>query len=176
MSSAECEAESSFDCRLAGLLRQNRLVTGPLASDIGVSRWINAFCSGDYVGRWLWSDSAPEKVNSLGRPMTDTVDPAPFGRTTAYDGFSPMPPVVEPFNTRTEIELCLGFGAHTHYFEPEMHNVAWLVDSLLSPAAARGGYGDALDEASSEPSAWNTVLAGVALGSGNSAPPGAMPG
>jgi len=119
------------------LTRRGR-VTGPLASDVGVSRWINAYCSGDYVGRWLWSDSAtPESGDSLGRPMTDSVDAGPFGRTTAYDGLSPMPPAIEPFNSTREIELCLGFGAHTHYFEPEMHQVAWLVDHLVTyPDAA----------------------------------------
>ena len=149
------------------VLAQRGRVTGPLASDIGVSRWINAYCSGDYVGRWLWSDSAaPAKGDSLGRPMTDTVDPAPFGRKTAYDGFSPMPPAVEPFNSRTELEVCLGFGAHTHYFEPEMDKVAWLVDHLLAPAVVAGGTGSPRTEASSRPSRWDAVLAGVTLAAG----------
>jgi len=109
--------------------------TGPRAKDIGVSRWFNAFCSGDYVGRWLWADSSSDD-DWLGRPMVDVVDPALLGRKRAYDAFSPMPPD-EPLSTRSELEVCLGFGAHTHYFETEMETVAWLVDELVAPATLR---------------------------------------
>jgi hypothetical protein len=48
-----------------------------------------------------------------------------------------MPPAVEPCQTRTELEVCLGFGAHTHYFETDMETVAWLVDELVVPAPRR---------------------------------------
>jgi hypothetical protein len=76
---------------------------GAKASEVGVQRCINVYTAGDYVGRWLWRDEV-------------TFDAA----TT--------PP--EP--TGTEAELCLGFGAHTHYFEREpAHVVARLIDSLI---------------------------------------------
>ena len=109
-------------------------VTGPRAHDVGVARWVNAFCSGDYVGRWLWSDSpAPAgEVDPVGHPMIDNVDrTTSFGREYAYDGFDPMPPVVAPFHSDKELEVCLGFGAHTHYFEPDQADVAWLIDTLV---------------------------------------------
>ena len=107
--------------------RQANGVTGPRAADLGVSRWVNAFCSGDYVGRWLWSDS-PDPDDPVGHPM---IDSGPSGRPTAYEGFGPPPPEVAPFRTAREIEACLGFGAHTHYFESDQVYVARLVDSLL---------------------------------------------
>ena len=109
-------------------------VTGPRAHDVGVARWINAFCAGDYVGRWLWSDSpaAAGDVDPVGHPMVDSVDrKTGFGREYAYDGFDPMPPVVAPFHSDKELEVCLGFGAHTHYFEPDQADVAWLIDTLV---------------------------------------------
>ena len=109
-------------------------ITGPRAHDIGVARWVNAFCAGDYVGRWLWSDSpAPaDNTDPVGHPMIDNADRATrFGREFAYDGFDPMPPVVAPFQSDRELEVCLGFGAHTHYFEPDQADVAWLIDTLV---------------------------------------------
>lgn len=106
-------------------------ITGPKAHDVGAARWINAFCSGDYVGRWLWSDS-PDDGDPVGHPMVDTVDKGPFGRAWAYDGFEPMPPLVAPFHSRNELEVCLGFGAHTHYFETDQSTVAFLIDALVA--------------------------------------------
>jgi hypothetical protein len=147
------------------VLERRGRVTGPLASDIGVSRWINAYCSGDYVGRWLWSASAePAKGDSLGRPMTDSVDPKAFGRSLAYDGLSPLDHAVEPFKSEKEIELCLGFGAHTHYFEPGMQEVAWIVDHLLAHPRASSEVATPSDSASRRPSPWHTVIAGLAIG------------
>ena len=108
-------------------------VVGPRAFDIGVTRWINAFCSGDYVGRWLWSDS-PDDRDPVGHPLIDSVDPKTFGRAFAYDGFDPMPPAARPFASAAEVEVCLGFGAHTHYLESDQIQVAWLVDGLIAGA------------------------------------------
>ncbi len=117
------------------LCRHGR-VSGPRASDIGVQRWINAFCSGDYIGRWLWSTHRDEggRADALGHPMVDGTDPTAFGRGDAYAGFDPMPPAVQPFDSARELEVCLGLGAHTHYFEPEQHTVAWLIDRLVARA------------------------------------------
>ena len=112
------------------IARQGR-VTGPRAHDVGVARWINGFCSGDYVGRWLWSDS-PDDGDPVGQPMLDTTDRAPFGRAFAYDGFDPVPPLALPFASAKEVEVCLGFGAHTHYFESDRADVAWLIDALVA--------------------------------------------
>ena len=52
---------------------------------------MNAFCSGDYVGRWLWSHAGD--APSLRHPTDDTLEADPFGRADTYTGFDPMPPV-----------------------------------------------------------------------------------
>jgi hypothetical protein len=108
---------------------------GPKAADIGVRLWANAFTSGDYVGRWLWSSPAVEG-EAIGHPMVDSVHPPALGRTDAYSTFNPMPPDAHPLSTAQEIEVCLGVGAHTHYLEPDQGNVAWLVEHLVSSARA----------------------------------------
>ena len=52
-------------------------VSGPFASDIGVECWANAYCSGDYVGRWLWCAVADDG-DPVGHLMLDGVDGAPI--------------------------------------------------------------------------------------------------
>ncbi len=127
-----------FPALYAWVLARNGPVFGPRAADIGVHRWMNAFCSGDYVGRWLWSDSgdAPE----LAHPMINTVQDDGLGRVDAYTGFDPMPPVEPALVAAREVEVCLGLGAHTHYLEPDQTTVAWMIDWLIraphAPAAA----------------------------------------
>ena len=105
-------------------------VDGPRAGDIGVERWFNAYCSGDYVGRWLWSIASTD--DPIGHPMIDTADVKLFGRADAYSAFDPMPPLSLPFADQRQAETCLGLGAHTHYFEREQKDVAWLIDYLVA--------------------------------------------
>ena len=59
---------------------------------LGVVRWVNAYCSGDYVGRHLWHDD---------------VDGLPWD-STRHEKSGPVP----------RVELCVGAGAHTHYWDP----------------------------------------------------------
>ena len=105
-------------------------VSGPTADDIGVARWFNAFCSGDYVGRWLWSEHPSDDEDPVGHPMIDRGS-AMFGRDDAYAGFMPMPPSAHALANVKEVEVCLGLGAHTHYLEREQTTVAWLIDELV---------------------------------------------
>ena len=102
---------------------------GPRATDIGVQRWMNAFCSGDYVGRWLWSNAAHQPV--LKHPMANTVGHDPFGRVDVYTGFNPTPPAEAHLHAAREVEVCLGLGAHTHYLERDQATVAWMIDWLV---------------------------------------------
>ncbi len=118
------------------VLERHRGVDGPVAADIGVQRWVNAFCSGDYVGRWLWS-KAPKRADDdgsdvIGHPMMDTTDDTVFGRTDAYAAFKPMPPSIHALQGASEVEVCLGTGAHTHYFERDQTVVAWMIDHLIA--------------------------------------------
>jgi hypothetical protein len=103
---------------------------GPRAEDIGVERWFNAFCAGDYVGRWLWSNKVERERELLSNPCDDATEG--LGRTEAYSPFDPTPPMLNDFITLREAETCLGLGAHTHYFEPEQETVAWLIDYLVT--------------------------------------------
>ena len=121
-------------------------ISGPLAHDIGVERWANGFCSGDYVGRWLWSDS-PKDDDPVGHPLADALGDASeqnLGRIDAYSEFIPMPPLEKMLKGRRELEVCLGLGAHTHYFEPDQSTVAWLVDLLLRPGPHESNAGPAV--------------------------------
>ena len=130
-----CPLRQLYAARFPTLYRwviaRHQAVSGPRASDIGVQRWMNAFCSGDYVGRWLWSDHPPDDDDVVGHPMVDRVGANPFGRRDAYAAFDPMPPLVAPLAGSREIEVCLGLGAHTHYFDSEQGTVAWLIDHLV---------------------------------------------
>jgi hypothetical protein len=78
---------------------------GPAAADIGAVEWVNACRSGDYVGRFLWTPA--ERDYRIARVASNgTVDAARAGDRT---------------------ELCLGAGAHTHYFSNDA--VALAVES-----------------------------------------------
>jgi hypothetical protein len=82
---------------------------GPGASDLGAVEWVNAFRSGDYVGRFVW---------------------APRGRTyriavVGADG------KVEADRAGDRTEFCLGAGAHTHYFSNDAVALAVEIDRLI---------------------------------------------
>lgn len=89
-------------------------LSGPAAADVGVQRWINVYTTGDYVGRWLWCDAPP---------AVDTVR----GEDTLYEA-APAPVQVAGLR---EADVCLGTGAHTHYFEAGEKRVAECIDALV---------------------------------------------
>ncbi|MFL6678880.1 MAG: hypothetical protein ACJ8IK_11105 [Burkholderiaceae bacterium] len=128
-----CPLRQLYAARFPGLyawvLARNGDMFGPRAADVGVQRWMNAFCSGDYVGRWLWSHAGDAPV--LRHPTDDTLEADPFGRADAYTGFDPMPPVDTVLDPAREAEVCLGLGAHTHYLERDQATVAWMIDYLV---------------------------------------------
>jgi hypothetical protein len=128
-----CPLRQLYGARFPGLyawvLARNGQVFGPRAADLGVQRWMNAFCSGDYVGRWLWSNAAHEPA--LRHPTEYAVGHDPFGRVDVYTGFNPTPPAEAHLHEAREVEVCLGLGAHTHYFERDQTTVAWMIDYLI---------------------------------------------
>jgi hypothetical protein len=128
-----CPLRQLYGARFPGLyawvLAKHDQVFGPRAADIGVQRWMNAFCSGDYVGRWLWSSAAHDPV--LKHPMINKVGHDPFGRVDVYTGFNPTPPAQAHLHAAREVEVCLGLGAHTHYLERGQTTVAWMIDYLV---------------------------------------------
>jgi len=128
-----CPLRQLYGARFPGLyawvLARNGAVFGPRAADVGVQRWMNAFCSGDYVGRWLWSHADHGPV--LKHPMLNPVGHDPFGRADVYTGFNPTPPAEGRLLPVREVEVCLGLGAHTHYLERDQTTVAWMIDWLI---------------------------------------------
>ena len=154
-----CPLRQLYGARFPGLyawtLAKNGDVFGPRATDIGVQRWMNAFCSGDYVGRWLWSNAADEPT--LQHPTEYAVGHDPFGRVDMYGGFDPMPPAEAAVRPAREVEVCLGLGAHTHYFERDQTTVAWMIDYLIH---AQSPGGAATPAAAPAPGPVPTLAAG----------------
>jgi hypothetical protein len=84
----------------------------PDPAELGVAQWVNAYRSGDYVGRSLWLD---EWYNRTGGSKGDGRYPQPIYEAT-YHG-------------RTE--MCIGAGAHTHYWDDTAPDIAEKLNQLI---------------------------------------------
>lgn len=73
---------------------------------LGVKAWINLYRSGDYVGRSLWR--TPDQLGDI------------------YD---PRVPEVNGGERRGEV--CIGAGAHTHYWDESAESVALALDAII---------------------------------------------
>ncbi len=82
----------------------------PDPAGLGLTCWINAYRSGDYVGRSLW--------------LTE------WYHRPAYSPGSTTPQVISSPDQKRH-ELCIGAGAHVHYMDDTAPDIAWLLDSLL---------------------------------------------
>jgi hypothetical protein len=82
----------------------------PLPEVIDVDLWVNAYRSGDYVGRYLWHDEEGQGLWATG--------------VVHADG-----------NKR---EFCIGAGAHTHYWDESAPEIALELDRLVGLAAREG--------------------------------------
>jgi hypothetical protein len=93
----------------------------PELKDVGVAEWINAYYSGDYVGRFVWED---KELPSMW--YRRDADPQNVDR-----------PSVHSISAGIE-QMCLGEGAHTHYWDDRGgDDVAWMLNKLI--AARCGG-------------------------------------
>ncbi len=84
----------------------------PLPGELCVKGWCNAYRSGDYVGRYLWSEgwlTRSEDAKGAGE-ITRINDPAPSSRA----------------------EMCIGIGAHTHYWDRTAPDVAHTLNALIN--------------------------------------------
>lgn len=89
----------------------------PDPRQIGVKQWINAYNSGDYVGRHLWRD------DNLARPAHNAdILFTPWAATQTNESQDGM---------GLRRELCFGAGAHTHYFEDNAVDIARLLNDLI---------------------------------------------
>jgi hypothetical protein len=99
---------------------------GPSAAEAGVQRWVNAYTTGDYVGRWLWS-----RPPRSGGEVSDTMIDAGERDGDVYDGPALPPDLDTLMGDAAECDVCLGAGAHTHYFETDQRCMAGLIDQLV---------------------------------------------
>jgi pimeloyl-ACP methyl ester carboxylesterase len=88
----------------------------PSAAPLGVSAWVNAYRSGDYVGRQLWRAATA---------------PGVYDRTAG-------PP---PADAEGRSEWCIGAGAHTHYWDDTAPDVARTLDNMVVAAVSVSSAG-----------------------------------
>jgi hypothetical protein len=82
-------------------------MSGPDPAGLGVTRWVNLYQSGDYIGRVVWTSLAP-----------------------GYDPWNQSPALENPAPV-TVRQRCVGAGAHTHYFDGSAPGVRGELDALL---------------------------------------------
>jgi hypothetical protein len=92
----------------------------PDPAEAGVTGWVNAYRGGDYVGRSLWIDSW------FSRNATPDSNPA-----WAAAARISLP----PHGGGNVAEMCVGIGAHTHYWDRTAPDVASVLDRLITNPA-----------------------------------------
>lgn len=84
----------------------------PDPEELGVARWLNTYRSGDYIGRSVW----------LQEWYCRTSGPPREGR---------YPEAIHRASGGGRTEICIGAGAHTHYWDDTAPDVAELLNSLI---------------------------------------------
>jgi hypothetical protein len=89
-------------------------ITSPLprTDEMNVTHWSNAYRSGDYIGRSLWVGQWMQR-NGSGDPKQ------PPDKANA-----PLP--------LSRDEMCIGLGAHTHYWDRSAPDIAARLDELIT--------------------------------------------
>jgi hypothetical protein len=98
----------------------------PHPRDLGVRVWVNAYRSGDYVGRQLWRGAGEAGV--WDRRSHDPQN------TGAPDSFA--------LDSGRCQEMCIGEGAHTHYWDHQGADIAHQIDRLISARIQPPGADD----------------------------------
>jgi hypothetical protein len=88
----------------------------PDPADLGIVRWVNAFRSGDYVGRHLWRTDECSYLWSFDARMP-AVNPPEASFST---------------DNKARKEFCIGAGAHTHYWDDTAPMIARELDTLIA--------------------------------------------
>jgi len=104
---------SSPETELASALKDPYPITKdalPDPADMAVTGWCNAYRSGDYVGRFLWV--------------------GPWFERILKKNFTPQP--ITDARPATRAEMCIGIGAHTHYWDRTAPDVAHTLDALIN--------------------------------------------
>jgi hypothetical protein len=89
-------------------------ITSPLprTDEMNVTHWSNAYRSGDYIGRSLWVGQWMQRNNS-GDPKQ-------------------QPDVAREVAPQACDEMCIGLGAHTHYWDRSAPDIAMQLDKLIT--------------------------------------------
>ena len=95
---------------------------GPEPEQLGVGLWVNAFRSGDYVGRYLWRSDVCGYLWQPGGGPVSIGTPTKF---ISSDG-------------RIRLEFCIGAGAHTHYWDSTAPMISEEIDRLIAAPAGQG--------------------------------------
>ncbi|HEY9825227.1 MAG TPA: hypothetical protein V6D19_07250 [Stenomitos sp.] len=95
---------------------------------LGVKAWINAFRSGDYVGRYLWRSS---RMQELWYKVNLQSPPPDLSEQEIEAWRLKFPSYLSEDDTKGRREFCLGVGAHTHYWDRTAPEVACEIDRLV---------------------------------------------
>ena len=93
---------------------------------LGITRWVNTFRSGDYIGRYLWRSDVCDY--QWCKPAVGDDE------HTTWSGDRDRPASISEDQNRTRREFCLGGGAHTHYWDGTSDEVAAQIDQLIREA------------------------------------------
>ncbi|MGI8962811.1 MAG: hypothetical protein ACR2IV_24250 [Bryobacteraceae bacterium] len=108
----------------ADMIPNLRLTDTPDPDSLGVKQWINAFRSGDYVGRHVWRSAE----NGYGwKPMAWTGGPD-------WDPPAGKPEHISSDAEGKRIEFSIGAGAHTHYWDSTAGLIAEVLDRVINAA------------------------------------------
>jgi hypothetical protein len=87
-----------------------------LGAGKGVALWVNAYRSGDYIGRHLWRTDLCDYLWNGDASGSSETDPMPFRST----------------DRQVRMEFCIGAGAHTHYWDRTAPMIARELDRLIA--------------------------------------------
>ncbi len=99
----------------------------PRPNRLGIKRWINAYRTGDYIGRYLWRGGADAY-------RWDPVDPNHAGHDREWDPPAGKPEKVSADAVGQRVEFSIGPGAHTHYWDHTGGLIAEVLDRMISKA------------------------------------------
>ncbi|MEM8719837.1 MAG: hypothetical protein AAGE84_11075 [Cyanobacteria bacterium P01_G01_bin.39] len=85
---------------------------------LNVKQWVNAYRSGDYIGRYLWRSPDDES-------LWDKAD---------LDSNSDVSESKDRGHGHTRREFCIGAGGHTHYWDETAPDIAYELDRLIREA------------------------------------------
>lgn len=98
----------------------------PDPETLGLCQWVNAFRSGDYVGRQLWRHKQCDYRFAYPELLDET---GPWPKELA--GLRN----VSSDHEGRRIEFCIGPGAHTHYWDETAPEISGELDQLVTRAA-----------------------------------------